>query len=90
MINNESITVIDIIYIFYKCIQIHVLQPFLSGFRVKPFGARREMQKLPYDESKEGVIRAPNYVGWDQEIDTDFKKLTVGAVKGGRWPLGSL
>ena len=48
------------------------------------------MQKLPYDESKEGVIRAPNYVGWDQEIDTDFKKLTVGAVKGGRWPLGSL
>ncbi|CAL1151473.1 unnamed protein product [Cladocopium goreaui] len=52
---------------------------------VDPVIARaREMQQLPYDEAKEGVIRAPDYVGWDQEIDTDFKKLTVGPIKGGR------
>mmetsp|Transcript_80790 Transcript_80790/g.127634 ORF Transcript_80790/g.127634 Transcript_80790/m.127634 type:complete len:438 (-) Transcript_80790:185-1498(-) len=52
---------------------------------VDPVIARaREMQQMPYDESKEGVIRAPDYVGWDQEIDTDFKKLTVGPIKGGR------
>lgn len=67
------------------------------------------MQQTPYDESKEGVIRAPDYVpqlhllaespamgnsqrpllpevGWDNTIDTDFKKLSVGPVKGGRPP----
>eukprot|EP00440_Ansanella_granifera_P005096 gb/GFBE01005526.1/.p1 GENE.gb/GFBE01005526.1/~~gb/GFBE01005526.1/.p1 ORF type:complete len:439 (+),score=139.54 gb/GFBE01005526.1/:1-1317(+) len=44
----------------------------------------REMQKMPYDEAKEGKIRAPDYVGWDAELDADFKKLTVGPVKGGR------
>eukprot|EP00931_Biecheleriopsis_adriatica_P074538 TRINITY_DN48577_c0_g1_i1.p1 TRINITY_DN48577_c0_g1~~TRINITY_DN48577_c0_g1_i1.p1 ORF type:complete len:462 (+),score=127.61 TRINITY_DN48577_c0_g1_i1:97-1386(+) len=52
---------------------------------VDPVIARaREMQKMPYDESKEGTIRAPNYVGWDTEIDGNLKKQTIGAVKGGR------
>jgi len=52
---------------------------------VDPVIARaREMQKIPYDESKEGRIRAPDYVGWDENLDSDFKKLTVGAKKGGR------
>jgi len=57
---------------------------------VDPVIARaREMQQTPYDESKEGVIRAPDYVGWDNTIDTDFKKLSVGPVKGGR-PYGKI
>eukprot|EP00931_Biecheleriopsis_adriatica_P028571 TRINITY_DN1702_c0_g1_i7.p1 TRINITY_DN1702_c0_g1~~TRINITY_DN1702_c0_g1_i7.p1 ORF type:complete len:438 (+),score=116.17 TRINITY_DN1702_c0_g1_i7:60-1373(+) len=52
---------------------------------VDPVIARaREMQKIPYNESKEGRIRAPDYVGWDQNLDSDFKKLTVGPKKGGR------
>jgi cystathionine beta-synthase len=42
------------------------------------------MQAAPYDEKKEGVIRAPNYGGWDAELDADFKKLQVGAKTGGR------
>ncbi|CAJ1389198.1 unnamed protein product [Effrenium voratum] len=52
---------------------------------VDPVVARaRELQKLPYDEKKEGEVKAPSYVGWDKEIDDDFNKLTVGAIKGGR------
>eukprot|EP00913_Durusdinium_trenchii_P000293 g267.t1 len=46
-----------------------------------PAKDEREMQKMPYDESKEGVIRAPDYVGWDSTIDNDFKKLTTGPNK---------
>jgi len=52
---------------------------------VEPYIVRaREMQKMPYDESKEGVIRAPDYVGWDAELQNDFTTLTTGAKKGGR------
>jgi len=52
---------------------------------VDPVIARaREMQKVPYSEAKEGKISAPDYVGWDTEIDGQFKKLTVGPLKGGR------
>eukprot|EP00439_Symbiodinium_sp_Y106_P069966 s582_g12.t1 len=57
---------------------------------VDPVIARaREMQKMTYDPAKEGEVKAPNYVGWDKEIDDDFKKLTVGAIKGGR-PYGKI
>ncbi|CAE7320034.1 CBS [Symbiodinium microadriaticum] len=57
---------------------------------VDPVIARaREMQKMTYDAAKEGEVKAPNYVGWDKEIDDDFKKLTVGPVKGGR-PYGKI
>jgi len=52
---------------------------------VDPVIARaREMQKIPYSEAQEGKISAPDYVGWDAEIDGQFKTLTIGAVKGGR------
>merc|ERR1719161_1491701 len=42
------------------------------------------MQKTPYDESKEGKITAPDYVGWDNEIDAAFQKQQRGPKKGGR------
>jgi len=44
----------------------------------------REMQAAPYNSSKEGEISAPNYVGWDAEIDTAFSKQQTGPKKGGR------
>jgi len=44
----------------------------------------REMQRIPYDPAKEGKITAPNYVGWDQEIEQGFTSLQVGPKKGGR------
>merc|ERR1712039_313846 len=44
----------------------------------------REMQQTPYDPAKEGQISAPNYVGWDAELDAQFKKLQVGPKTGGR------
>jgi len=44
----------------------------------------REMKETPYNREKEGDISAPNYVGWDQELDTDFKKLQTGPKTGGR------
>jgi len=57
---------------------------------VDPVIARaREMQKLPYDPAKEGQISAPNYVGWDKEIDAGFSKLQTGPKKGGR-PYGEI
>jgi len=44
----------------------------------------REMKETPYNREKEGDVSAPDYVGWDQELDTDFKKLQTGAKTGGR------
>jgi len=44
----------------------------------------REMLNTPYNESQEGKIRAPDYVGWDAEIQGGFTSLQVGAKKGGR------
>merc|ERR1719230_2083066 len=48
------------------------------------FARARAMKETPYDSGKEGDIRAPEYVGWDAEIDADFKKLQVGPKTGGR------
>jgi len=44
----------------------------------------RTMKDTPYSEAKEGKISAPDYVGWDTEIQTGFEKLQVGAKTGGR------
>ena len=44
----------------------------------------REMLNTPYNEAKEGRIRAPDYVGWDAEIQGGFTSLRVGGKKGGR------
>lgn len=44
----------------------------------------REIKATPYDPAKEGKISAPNYVGWDAEIDAAFKKLQTGPKTGGR------
>lgn len=44
----------------------------------------QEMLNTPYNESKEGKIRAPDYVGWDAEIDGGFNTLQVGGKTGGR------
>lgn len=44
----------------------------------------REMLNTPYNESKEGRIRAPDYVGWDAEIQEGFTTLQKGGKKGGR------
>jgi cystathionine beta-synthase len=52
---------------------------------VDPVIARaREMQKMPYDESKEGKVDCPDYVGWDKDIQEGFTKLLSGPKKGGR------
>jgi cystathionine beta-synthase len=52
---------------------------------VDPVVARaREMKDTPYNPAKEGDIQAPNYVGWDTEVETGFKKLQVGPKTGGR------
>jgi len=42
------------------------------------------MKDTPYDAAKEGKISAPNYVGWDAEIQEGFDKLQTGYQKGGR------
>lgn len=42
------------------------------------------MKETPYDPSKEGHISAPDYVGWDAEIQASFEKLQTGPKKGGR------
>jgi cystathionine beta-synthase len=42
------------------------------------------MQQTPYNSSKEGSISAPNYVGWDADLQTDFTKLQTGPKVGGR------
>lgn len=47
-------------------------------------GRAREMMETPYNESKEGRIRAPDYVGWDAEIQGGFSSLQVGGKRGGR------
>jgi len=44
----------------------------------------RDMKNTPYNQAKEGNISAPNYVGWDNEIDTGFKALQTGPKTGGR------
>eukprot|EP00928_Gymnodinium_smaydae_P004999 TRINITY_DN1171_c0_g1_i2.p1 TRINITY_DN1171_c0_g1~~TRINITY_DN1171_c0_g1_i2.p1 ORF type:complete len:453 (-),score=142.03 TRINITY_DN1171_c0_g1_i2:187-1491(-) len=56
-----------------------------SAAAVDPIIARaREMQNIPYDETKEGKISAPPYDGWDETIQKDFTKLTVGKSSKGR------
>jgi len=61
------------------------LQRRWSAMAVDPVIQRaREMQKTPYDPAKEGKISAPNYVGWDSELQEDFTKLQTGPKKGGR------
>merc|ERR1719145_366690 len=42
------------------------------------------MKDTPYNEAVEGKVTAPNYVGWDAEIQGDFEKLQVGPKAGGR------
>merc|ERR1719265_2442696 len=42
------------------------------------------MKDIPYDAALEGKLTAPNYVGWDTDIETDFKKLQTGPKKEGR------
>jgi len=44
----------------------------------------RTMKDTPYNEAKEGKISAPDYVGWDAEIQAGFEKLQVGPKTGGR------
>merc|ERR1719189_164281 len=44
----------------------------------------RVMKDTPYNSHQEGNISAPNYVGWDAEIQADFGKLQTGPRKGGR------
>jgi len=52
---------------------------------VDPVIARaREMKATPYDAAKEGEVKAPEYVGWDAEIDKEFKALQTGPKKGER------
>merc|ERR1719221_2106385 len=42
------------------------------------------MSKAKYDPAKEGDIKAPDYAGWDETIQADFKKLQTEPRKGGR------
>merc|ERR1719189_907063 len=44
----------------------------------------RVMKDTPYDSAKEGTVKAPNYVGWDAEIDAGFKQQQAGPKTGGR------
>ena len=44
----------------------------------------RELKDTPFDPAKEGNIAAPDYVGWDREIDDSFKKLQTGPKAGER------
>eukprot|EP00421_Protoceratium_reticulatum_P050495 CAMPEP_0168441352 /NCGR_PEP_ID=MMETSP0228-20121227/43447_1 /TAXON_ID=133427 /ORGANISM="Protoceratium reticulatum, Strain CCCM 535 (=CCMP 1889)" /LENGTH=271 /DNA_ID=CAMNT_0008455677 /DNA_START=167 /DNA_END=978 /DNA_ORIENTATION=- len=62
-----------------------LLQRRRCAAAVDPVIARaREMQKLPYDPAQEGKVSAPNYVGWDAEIQDGFNKLQTGPKTGGR------
>jgi len=42
------------------------------------------MKETPYDSAKEGEVKAPQYEGWDAEIQTQFKGLQTGPKKGER------
>merc|ERR1719203_2390071 len=42
------------------------------------------MKETPYNRAQEGDISAPDYVGWDAEIQASFNKLQVGPKTGGR------
>merc|ERR1719203_2212099 len=42
------------------------------------------MKETPYNRAQEGDISAPDYVGWDAEIEAEFEALTRGAMKGER------
>jgi len=42
------------------------------------------MKDTPYNRQQEGDISAPDYVGWDAEIQASFDKLQTGPKKGGR------
>jgi len=42
------------------------------------------MKETPYSRAQEGDISAPDYVGWDAEIQADFEKLQTGPKVGGR------
>merc|ERR1719145_164414 len=42
------------------------------------------MKDTPYNEAVEGKVTAPNYVGWDAEIQGDFEKLQTGPKEGDR------
>lgn len=42
------------------------------------------MKETPYNPAKEGHITAPNYVGWDTEMQDGFNKLQKGPKVGGR------
>jgi len=56
-----------------------------SAVAVDPVISRaREMQKMPYNPAAEGKISAPDYVGWDSEVQDGFTKLQTGPKKGGR------
>jgi len=56
-----------------------------SAVAVDPIISRaREMQKMPYNPAAEGKISAPDYVGWDSEVQDGFTKLQIGPKKGGR------
>jgi cystathionine beta-synthase len=44
----------------------------------------RAMKETPYNLEIEGKISAPDYVGWDAEIQADFTKLQTGPKIGGR------
>jgi len=57
---------------------------FSAASAEQVFERARAMKETPYDAAKEGQVSAPNYVGWDSEIDGGFKKLQVGPKKGGR------
>mmetsp|Transcript_22060 Transcript_22060/g.55204 ORF Transcript_22060/g.55204 Transcript_22060/m.55204 type:complete len:434 (+) Transcript_22060:66-1367(+) len=62
-----------------------VAAPRAFSAAVDPIVARaREMQKMPYDATKEGKITAPAYDGWDAKIQEDFVKLSTGKKAGGR------
>merc|ERR1719296_738904 len=57
------------------------VRPFAA---VDPAMARaREMKDTPYNRATEGDISAPDYVGWDGEINASFKALQTGPKTGG-------
>jgi cystathionine beta-synthase len=57
---------------------------FFSASAQEIFEKARKMKETPYNPAKEGEVSVPAYVGWDKEIDDDFKKLQTGPKKGGR------
>lgn len=44
----------------------------------------RDMRATVYDKNKEPGVSVPDYVGWDAEIEADFKKLQTGPKSAGR------